>query len=53
MDSHFAGTAWIRLARESFDALARFKARRALPTWEAAVDALCAEADGKERYEIR
>jgi hypothetical protein len=53
MDSHFAGTAWIRLARESFDALARFKARRALPTWEAAVDALCAEADEKERYEVR
>jgi hypothetical protein len=53
MDSHFAGTAWIRLAHDSFDALARFKARRALPTWEAAVDALCAEADERDRYELR
>ena len=48
MDAHFAGTAWICLARESFDALARFRTRRALPTWEAAVDALCAEAEARE-----
>jgi hypothetical protein len=48
MDSHFPGAAWICLARESFDALARFRTRRALPTWESAVDALCAEAEAKE-----
>jgi hypothetical protein len=40
MDLYFPGSAWIRLRRESFDALHRFKARRALPTWDEAVEAL-------------
>jgi hypothetical protein len=40
MDSFFPGTAWIRLRRETFDALHRFKGSRALPTWDDAVEAL-------------
>lgn len=40
MDQYFPGSAWIRLRRENFDALQRFKARRALPTWDDAVEAL-------------
>jgi Family of unknown function (DUF6084) len=40
MDRYFPGSAWIRLRRESFDALHRFKGRRALPTWDDAVEAL-------------
>jgi hypothetical protein len=40
MDQYFPGGAWIRLRRESFDALHRFKGRRALPTWDDAVEAL-------------
>jgi hypothetical protein len=48
MDLHFPGTAWIRLRRESFEALHRFKSRRALPTWEDALDALL-EAAERER----
>ena len=40
MDQYFPGSAWIRLRRESFDALHRFKGRRALPTWDDAVEAL-------------
>jgi len=40
MDLYFPGSAWIRLRRESFDALHRFKGRRALPTWDDAVEAL-------------
>jgi hypothetical protein len=40
MDRYFPGTAWIRLRRESFDALHRFKSTRALPTWDDAVEAL-------------
>jgi hypothetical protein len=40
MDRHFRGTAWLRLSKESFDRLAAYKARHALPSWEAALDAL-------------
>jgi hypothetical protein len=44
MDHYFPNSAWIRLRRESFDALERFKARRALPTWEDTIDVLLAAA---------
>jgi hypothetical protein len=44
MDQYFPGGAWIRLRRESFDALHEFKGRRALPTWDDAVEALLHEA---------
>jgi hypothetical protein len=44
MDSYFPGSAWLRLRRESFDALHRFKGRHALTTWDDAVDALLKQA---------
>ena len=44
MDRYFPDSAWLRLRRESFDALQHFKARRALPTWEDAIEALLSEA---------
>ena len=44
MDRFFPGCAWLRLRKESFDALYRFKAERGLPTWEQTVEALLAEA---------
>jgi len=47
MDRYFPGTAWIRLRRENFDALYRFKGRRALPSWDDAVMALLKEAGEK------
>ena len=47
MDQHFPDSAWIRLPRETFEALSRFRMRRALPTWEAAIDALCQESDAR------
>ena len=40
MDAYFPGCGWIRLRRESLDAFERFKAERALPTWEDALEAL-------------
>jgi Family of unknown function (DUF6084) len=40
MDHYFPGGAWIRVQRESLDALQRFKAERALPTWDDAIAAL-------------
>ena len=49
MDRYFPGSAWIRLRRDSFDALHRFKGRRALPSWEHAIEALLQAADEQER----
>ena len=43
MDRHFPGTAWLRLSKESFDRLAAYKSRHALPSWEAALDSLLAD----------
>jgi hypothetical protein len=43
MERHYRDTAWLRLRKDRFDRLAAFKARRALPTWEDAVDALLEE----------
>jgi Family of unknown function (DUF6084) len=40
MDAHFPGSAWMRLGRESYDALCAYKARHAFASWEAAIDTL-------------
>jgi Family of unknown function (DUF6084) len=42
MDRYFPNSVWIRLQRESLDALQRYKSQRALPTWDDAVAALLA-----------
>lgn len=42
MDLYFPASAWIRLHRETVDALLRYKARHAIPTWDAAMDRLLA-----------
>jgi len=44
VDAHFPNSAWLRISTHTFDELQRFKTRRALPTWEATVLALLAEA---------
>jgi hypothetical protein len=49
MDRFFPGSAWIRLRRESFDALHRYKSQRALPTWEEALAELLAQAEDRKR----
>ena len=43
MELHFPGTAWLRLRRETFDALHRYRARHALLTWDDAVERLLKE----------
>jgi hypothetical protein len=43
---HFPGSAWLRCSRETLDELSAFKSRRALPTWDATLAALLAEAGG-------
>lgn len=40
MDAHFPGEGWLRLRRETIDALAEFRASRTLPTWDDAVLAI-------------
>lgn len=40
MDRHFPGCAWLRVDRGVFDRLAAFRARRTLPSWEAALGTL-------------
>lgn len=37
IDAHFPGSAWIKMSRETFDQLQRFKTGQALPTWDATV----------------
>ncbi len=37
MNLHFPGSGWLRLRRDTIDALAEFRAGRALPTWDDAV----------------
>jgi hypothetical protein len=48
MDSYFPGAGWLRLSREAIDSLARFKAERALPSFDMAVEQLLKEAGIKE-----
>jgi Family of unknown function (DUF6084) len=40
IDRHFPNSAWLRLGRDSFQALSAYKARHAFATWDEAVDAL-------------
>ncbi|MFI5040511.1 MAG: DUF6084 family protein [Acidimicrobiales bacterium] len=44
MDRYFPNAGWLRLSRASLDRLQRFRAGRALPTWEQAIETLLKEA---------
>jgi hypothetical protein len=46
VDVHFPNSGWITMSRQTLDELQSFKTRRALPTWDATVSALLAEAGG-------
>jgi Family of unknown function (DUF6084) len=45
-NEHFPGSAWLRCSKETLDALSLFKARHALPTWDATLSALLAQDAG-------
>jgi hypothetical protein len=45
VDAHFPGSAWLRCSRETLDALSRYKARHALPTWDTTLADLLAQAN--------
>ena len=44
VDAHFPDTAWITMSRGTLSGLERYKSDRALPTWDATVNALLSEA---------
>ena len=44
MDLYFPNSGWLMLSRDTLDALTRFKAARALPTWDHVVEQLLKEA---------
>jgi len=45
MDLYFPNSGWIRLRRETIDVLTRFKAERAIPSWDDAFELLLKEAE--------
>jgi hypothetical protein len=49
METHFPGTEWIRMPRDTVDALGHFRHVRGLTSWDAAVTALLADASAVER----
>jgi hypothetical protein len=44
MDAYFPDGRWLRLRPDRFDALARYRGERALPSWDATIDDLLAAA---------
>lgn len=49
LDRHFPNTVWVRLSREAFDRLCRFKARRGFVAMEEVLDSLLETASVEER----
>jgi hypothetical protein len=44
IDAHFPNSSWLKMSMQTLDELQRYKARKALPTWDATITALLAEA---------
>jgi hypothetical protein len=44
MDEHFPGSAWIRVRRETLDALSAYRSPRAIPNWDDTIERLLKEA---------
>jgi hypothetical protein len=49
MDVHFPDCGWIRLRRETLDALSRYRSQRALPTWDHVVEDLLRQPVREQR----
>jgi hypothetical protein len=47
MDLYYPNSGWLRLQRETLDALVRFKATRSLPTWEETFQTLLAATEAR------
>jgi Family of unknown function (DUF6084) len=44
IDAHFPGSGWVRLRRETLEALRAYRSERVLPTWDDAMEQLLKEA---------
>lgn len=49
MDAHFPNSAWIRIDRDVFAELDRFRVSESIPTWDATITRLCDLAAEKSR----
>ncbi|MFG3658756.1 DUF6084 family protein [Streptomyces sp. NPDC047706] len=47
VEQHFPGSGWIRLPRDTMDALLAYRSRRALPSWQETVEALMTAAGAR------
>lgn len=48
IDAHYPGSAWLRLPRDTFDRLYRYKVARGIPTWERVLESLLDRAEQAE-----
>jgi hypothetical protein len=44
IDAHFPNSAWVKMTRQTLDELQQYKSRKALPTWDATIVSLLADA---------
>jgi uncharacterized protein DUF6084 len=49
MDAIFPDSAWIRVRRDTLDALARYKSHLALPSWDDTLGVLLTDAEAKDK----
>jgi hypothetical protein len=49
MNAYYPDSAWLRLRRDTFDALHRFKGREVITTWDETIDLLLERAGADER----
>jgi Family of unknown function (DUF6084) len=47
MDTHYPNSAWVRVRRDTLDALSRFQSERALSNWDDVITALIGESAGR------
>jgi hypothetical protein len=47
MDTHYPNSAWVRVRRDTLDALSRFQSERALSNWDDVINALIGESAGR------
>ena len=47
MEHYFPNSAWLRVRKDTFDRLSSYKARKGLPTWEAALEGLLRANEGE------
>jgi hypothetical protein len=48
MDAYYPNAAWLRLDRDVFDRLYRYKVRHGIPTWEQLLEKLIASKEEDE-----